>query len=141
MAYNNNAYDLERFAPRSNTAPKRNSEKKAVIKKFPVKQNKTAVNRGIVINVIVAISIALLICCNIYIRTEINDTKKAIANADKQIETLLSEQTRLNVEMEKIVSYSTLEEQAIAMGMQKKSKSQVHYIDTSSKDYAEIIDD
>ena len=136
MAYNNNAYDLERFAPR---VPKQ-VPKKAVIKKFPEKQVKVSPKKGIVLNVAVALAIVLMVCFNIYIRTEINDTNKAIAKADKEIETLMSEQTKLNVEFEKIVSYSTLEQQATALGMQKCSKSQVHYIDTSSEDYAEIID-
>ena len=100
MAYNNNAYDLERFAPR---APKQ-VPKKAVIKKFPEKQVKVSPKKGIVLNVAVALAIVIMVCFNIYIRTEINDTNKAIAKADKEIETLMSEQTKLNVEFEKIVS-------------------------------------
>ena len=81
-----------------------------------------------------------MVCFNIYLRTEINDTNNAIRKANKEIETLTSVQTQLNVEMENLVSYSTLEQQATALGMQKRSKSQVHYIDTSAQDYAEIID-
>ena len=81
-----------------------------------------------------------MVCFNIYLRTEINDTNKAIAKADKEIATLMSVKTQLNVKLEKLVSYSTLEQQATALGMQKCSKSQIHYIDTSSEDYAEIID-
>jgi len=80
-----------------------------------------------------------MVCFNIYLRTEINDTNKAIRQANKEIDTLSSVQTQLNVEMENIVSYSTLEQQANALGMQKRSKSQVHYIDTSSDEYVEII--
>ena len=137
MAYNNNAYDLERFAPR---APKE-APKKAVIKKFPVKKVLTSPKKSIILNTIVVATIVIMVCFNIYLRTEINDTNNAIAKADKEIETLMSVQTKLNVEFEKIVSYSTLEQQAAALGMQKCSKSQVHYVDTSAEDYAEIIND
>ena len=136
MAYNNNAYDLERFAPR---VPKQ-SPKRAVIKNFPKKQQKTNAKKGIILNVTVAIVVVAMVCFNIYLRTEINDTNKAIRQANKEIETLTSVQTQLNVEMENLVSYSTLEQQANALGMQKRSKSQVHYIDTSAQDYAEIIE-
>ena len=80
-----------------------------------------------------------MVCFNIYLRTEINDTNNAIAKADKEIEALMSVQTKLNFEMEKLVSYSTLEQQATALGMQKCSKSQIHYVDTSAEDYAEIV--
>ena len=135
MAYNNNAYDLERFAPR---APKQ-APKRAVIKNFPKSEQKPSAKRNIIINAFVAIAIVAMVCFNIYLRTEINDTNKAIRQANKEIDTLSSVQTQLNVEMENIVSYSTLEQQANALGMQKRSKSQVHYIDTSAEDYAEII--
>ena len=133
MAYNNTAYDLERFAPR---APKQ-APKKAVIKKFPGKNAKQSPKNSIVLSAIVSIAIVIMVCCNIYLRTEINDTNNAIRKANKEIETLTSIQTQLNVEMENLVSYSTLEQQATALGMQKRSKSQVHYIDTSAQDYAE----
>ena len=136
MAYNNTAYDLERFAPK---APER-APKKAIIKKFPGNKTKKSPKNSIVLSAIVAIAIVLMVCFNIYLRTEINDTNNAIREADKEIDTLTSVQTQLNVEMENLVSYSTLEQQATALGMQKRSKSQVHYIDTSAQDYAEIID-
>ncbi len=135
MAYNNNAYDLERFAPR---APKQ-APKRAVIKNFPKNQPKTNAKKSIVVNTIIAIAVVAMVCFNIYLRTEINDTNKAIRQANKEIETLNSVKTQLNVEMENLVSYATLEQQANALGMQKRSKSQVHYIDTSSDDYVEII--
>ena len=136
MAFNNTAYDLERFAPR---APKQ-APKKAIIKKFPGNNAKQSPKNNIVLSAIVAIAIVLMVCFNIYLRTEINDTNNAIRKANKEIETLTSVQTQLDVEMENLVSYSTLEQQATALGMQKRSKSQVHYIDTSAQDYAEIID-
>lgn len=139
MAYTSNAYNLDRVA-RSNTAPRINRERKAVIKRFPVASSRAKHNRSIVFYALVSIAIALAVCFNIYMRTEINDTQNAIAKANKTINTLNSEKTRLNVEFEKMVSYSTLEEQASAMGMQKRSAAQVHYIDTSKDDYAEVID-
>ena len=132
MAYNNNAYDFDRFAPRTTVAP--NREKKAVIKKLPQSRRKTnlGLNSNVIFNVVVAVAVVVLVCFNVYTR--------AVSKADEQIERLVSEETRLNVEIEKIVSYSTLEEEATALGMQKRSKSQIHYIDTSGNDYAEIVE-
>ena len=128
-----------RAVPGATRAPKR-APKRAVIKNFPERKQNTSANRSIVASCLVAIAIVLMVCFNIYLRTEINDTNKAIAKADKEIATLMSVKTQLNVKLEKLVSYSTLEQQATALGMQKCSKSQIHYIDTSSEDYAEIID-
>ena len=140
MAYNNNAYDFDRFAPRTTVAP--NRKKKAVIKKLPQSRRKTnlGLNSNVIFNVVVAVAVVVLVCFNVYTRIEIHDTQKAVSKADEQIERLVSEETRLNVEIEKIVSYSTLEEEATALGMQKRSKSQIHYIDTSGNDYAEIVE-
>lgn len=144
MAYNNRAYDFDLFAAKTSVAPKRDPQglpnKKAEIKKFPQKEVKPSANKGILLNAVIAIAIVLMVCYNIYLRTEINDTKKAIASANKQIEILQSEETKLNVKFEKLVSFSSLEEEATKLGMQKRSESQVRYIDTTTEDYVEIIE-
>ena len=67
MAYNNNAYDFDRFAPRTTVAPSR--EKKAVIKKLPQSKNKSVlnVNTNVIFNAVVAVAVVVLICINILI--------------------------------------------------------------------------
>ena len=60
MAYNNNAYDFDRFAPRTTVAPSR--EKKAVIKKLPQSKNKSVlnVNTNVIFNAVVAVAVVVV---------------------------------------------------------------------------------
>lgn len=81
-----------------------------------------------------------LISGNIYLRVEINDINKEISQADAKIRELNSKQVSLEMQLENLFSYKTLWEKAEEMGMQKRSDSQLHLIDTGVEDYAEIIE-
>ncbi len=63
------------------------------------------------------------------VQSEINDVKAAIVEYE-------SEQTRLEVEINRKYSYQNLEEAAAELGMQQPEKSQVMYIKTNTTDKA-----
>ncbi|MBQ2676014.1 MAG: hypothetical protein IJF54_01250 [Clostridia bacterium] len=137
---NNAAYDLDLFAPKSNVVPQTAPGRKAVIKQLPVTHQKAKTNNLSVFAKIAAVAIVLfMVCFTIYTRVEISDTKAAIAKADREIEVLDSETVRLEMELENKISYKNLEQAAAQLGMHKKSKSQVHYIDSNENDSAQIL--
>ena len=87
-----------------------------------------------------SLTLAFLFGGNIYLRTEIGNTKQAIDKANSELKILKSEKDILFVKMEKAVSYSTLEKAAKKLGMQKKQPSQIHYIKTPDRNAVEIIE-
>lgn len=85
------------------------------------------------------ITIAVLILANLYLQTSISDINREISKADLTIKSLKSTETMYNIKLENLYSYKVLWDKAEKLGMKPKSESQVHYIDTSTDDYAEII--
>ena len=83
--------------------------------------------------------VIVLIVLTINLRVQIYDIKNEINKADKTLLQLHSKNAVLNNEFETMFSYKELEKFAEEVGMQKKSRSQVHYITTNTKDYSEII--
>lgn len=77
-----------------------------------------------------------LICANIFLRARISETTSEINKVKDQIDVYHSEETRLNVEYEKIISYNNLEQKAHELGMKKMDKSQVVYIRVNDTDAA-----
>ena len=65
-----------------------------------------------------------------------NDVRKLLNVDNKEIVELESEVTRLNVEVERKISLTNLEQAARDLGMQKCEKNQVTYIKTSEFDTA-----
>lgn len=132
----NTAYDYNRIM---NAAPKRRVEHKAKISRLPVKEHRKSQSRGLALKMVVAAIFAFMLCFNIYTQAEINNTEKEIKNAQSEISELDSEIKSLEMEMQNIVSYQNLEQEAEKLGMQKKSRSQIHYINISNEDKVEII--
>ena len=143
----NVAYDFELFAPRpAEVTPI------PVAYKEPKKKNKTASKpvakkgakpspaRKTFSKVMITAVALFLICFNIYTRVEIADVNTKIISADKELEKLNNEKLRLEMELENKISLGNLEQAAKELGMQKKERSQIKYIDTSGGDLAEIIE-
>ena len=84
--------------------------------------------------------ILALICANIFLRARISENTAKINKVKEQIEVYHSEETRLNVEYEKIISYNNLEEKAHELGMKKMDKAQVVYIRVNDSDAAKTSD-
>jgi len=78
----------------------------------------------------------IMLCCNLVLRAQITATESRIEAIDKEIAVMESEATRLNVELEKKLSYSNLEQEAYSLGMRKMDKSQVVYIKTNEENKA-----
>lgn len=78
----------------------------------------------------------LILCSNLILRAQITATESQIEQINKEIAVLESEAVRMNVEIEKKLSYSNLEQEAYNLGMRKMDKSQVVYIKTNEQNKA-----
>ncbi len=130
------AYDYDIFAPR---APK-----KAEILEYPENKVKTQtkakakakVDATLVFKAVIAVLVLAAVCGSLFLRAEISSLEAKINDVNKEIIALDSEITRVEVEMERKISYANLEEAAAELGMQKCEKSQVTYIKTNETDTA-----
>lgn len=86
--------------------------------------------------VAVTVLFLIMLCCNLVLRAQITATESKINDINKQIATMESEATRINVALEKKLSYSNLEQEAYSLGMRKMDKSQVVYITTNEQNKA-----
>ena len=79
-------------------------------------------------------------CSNIALRLEINEVSAEIKNVKSQIAELDSEKTSLEVEMQRRISFSNLELEAVKLGMRKPTKDNITYIRVNDKNAAKISD-
>ena len=134
------AYDFEMFAPKK--APERKKYDNIVV--MPKKAKKAKVRRRAavhalspsVIAIMCAVFVLAALCGNIALRIKINEVNSQINDVKASISELDSEKTALEMELEKRISFSNLEVEAVAMGMKKPSKDDVTYIRVNDVDAA-----
>lgn len=122
------AYDYSLFTTRESTA--KALPKKQPVIKMPVK--KAALNHsvsGVFSIIMVAVFILSMICVEIYLRAEITSVRSQTVAVQNEIKELDSRQTALQIQLEQKISYTNLEEQAKAMGMQKPRRDQIVYLE------------
>ena len=73
---------------------------------------------------------------NIFLRLQINEVNSQINDVKSEINVLQSERTTLEVQLERVISYSNIELEAAEIGMQKMDKNQVKYIRVNDKNTA-----
>lgn len=123
------AHDFEMFMPKE-------KKSSAEIVKLPEnKRRKTAakrrLRRGLSRRISIVFIIAFMltaICAQIALRVEISEVNSDTVKAKQTLAELSGEQTRLNVEFERLISYNNLEASAKALGMKKMDKNQIVYI-------------
>lgn len=138
------AYDFEMFMPK----PKKEVEKKNNIVVMPkvaaaTKSRKKAAVKSLSASVTAIMCIGFILaafCGNIALRLEINEVNAEINEVKAAIAELDSEQTSLEVEMQRRISYSNLELEAVELGMKKPTKDDVTYIRVNDKNAAKIAD-
>ncbi len=123
------AYDFELFAP------KQKVEKQAEIVKMPERKVNKASRRAAKKRVSKTASIIMLgvifvtmICAGIALRVEISEVNSEIMSAKSQLSALSGEETRIDMQIEELMSYKNIEQAAAELGMKKLDKSQIVYI-------------
>ena len=132
------AYDFEMFMPRSAEPVRKDN----IVKLPETRHQKHAKRRAVkrvsasAFAVMTAVFMLAAMCGNIFLRLQINEVNSKINTVKSEINALTSEKTRLEVELERVISYSNIELEAAEIGMQKMDKSQVKYIRVNDKDTA-----
>ena len=131
------AYDFELFAP------KQKAEKRAEIVKMPERKVSRSAKRAAKKKVSKTASIIMLgvifvtmICAGIALRVEISEVNSEILSAKSKLAALSGEETRIDMEIEELVSYKNIEEAASLLGMKKLDKSQIVYIRVNEENKA-----
>jgi len=143
--YNDNlAYDFELFAPKKSKILEINTEKDDAQEEKVLEAHEGAKVGGLkllntVKNVLCATFVLSMICMLIYSRSEISEVKDQISTTETEIDTLISEETRLKMEFEKSISLTNIEEEARALGMKKQESGQTSYLMVSDKDKVEVL--
>lgn len=122
------AYDYSLFT-NSGSAAKALPKKKTVIE---MPKRKAALRHsvpGIFSIIMVAVFILSMICAEIYLRAEITSVRAKTATIEKEIKELDSRETALQIQLEQKISYTNLEEEAKALGMQKPRRDQIVYLE------------
>lgn len=146
--YNNNlAYDYELFLPkekREEYAAGKKEESKilpmpAMSGAAGAARRARASLRSRTFAVITTAILVAMLCATIVLRVQVTETNTKINAAQTELDRLKSEETRLQMEIERMTSYKNIEQAAIELGMQKKEKSQVTYINTGGESFAEVV--
>lgn len=146
MKYYNDslAYDFEMFMPHTAEQPRTRDN----IVKLPkvntrARARQRVATRTVSISAFAVMAAAFILaalCGNIFLRLQINEVNSQINEMKTEINTLDSEKTSLEVEFDRRVSYSNIEQEATALGMRKMIKDQVKYIRVNDKNSAKTID-
>lgn len=141
MKYYNDslAYDFNLFMPKESKNKPEDNVIKMPKERIKNAQKQNAAHKRIPVSVawiLVAAFAVAAFCGNIFLRVKITEVNKEANAVNKQIDELDAQLTGLNVEFEKIVSYTNLETVAEELGMKKMDKNQVVYIRVNNKNEA-----
>lgn len=137
------AYDLSRFEARAskpNKATEQKTEKLKVVK-GKGRKGKFASSISPVTAVTLAVITASVCAYMLYTRARIAETTRAITKANNEITQLMSEQVRLDSELNAIMSRGNIEQKALALGMYEADKLQVECVEVNQGDRVEILAD
>ena len=136
------AYDFEMFAPK--TAERSKSRDNIVVMPDRASKKRTrsatkAVSAPAML-IMTAVLVLAGLCGNIALRLQINEVNSQINSVRAQIAEVDSEKTELEMEMQRRISYSNLELEAVQLGMKKPEKENVVYIRVNDKNVAQTAD-
>ena len=136
------AYDFEMFAPK--TAERSKSRDNIVVMPDRASKKRTrsatkAVSAPAML-IMTAVLVLAGLCGNIALRLQINEVNSQINSVRAQIAEVDSEKTELEMEMQRRISYSNLELEAVQLGMKKPEKENVVYIRVNDKNAAQTVD-
>lgn len=131
MYRDNTAYDFERFTPKKRAVvelPVRKAKNKPAL--FSLKQPMLVFS---------VVAVLVLIIAQLHCQLQLSETVDKISQTEKRIESLQSENTRLQTELNGKVSFDNMETSAKEMGMQKITAAQTEYINLCDEDVSEVV--
>ena len=134
MYYNDNlAYDFETVEPSIE------SERNAKYSKNARPKNKTSKLRLVLCITAVVVIVACFVG-KMWLSTVSTELTAQINSSKSEISKLKSEETRLKIEVESLVSYDNLDSAAKDLGMKKKEASQTVYVNGENGDKGLVVD-
>lgn len=118
-------YDFSLFEPKQSKSEVKSLQSHKAKKIKPPKQKDSKK----IITVISLLAVCFVIILNIFVRAEVTSLSFKQNKIKKEIKSLKSIQTSLDVEYESIISYDVLEREALKLGMSKLERKQVIYVD------------
>lgn len=97
-----------------------------------------ALRRRLAIAAAVA-AVLLLVVAQLHCQLQNSETVAKISETKAHIETLQSEQTRLQVELNGKISFTNMEKAAKELGMQKVTVAQTQYVNLCTRDASELL--
>ena len=134
------AYDFEMFMPKHEETQKNNI---VTMPASITKKRRKIATKTLSIPAFIIMCTAFVLagfCGNIFLRLQINEVNSEINNVKSSIAELQSVKTELEVEMQRRISYSNLELEALQLGMQKPDKEDITYIRVNDVNAAETAD-
>lgn len=131
----NAAYDLDLFAPKAE------NKRQAGRRRPRPKVEEPRISTFQAIKIIVLSSIVLaLVATMIYGRVQLTELNTEVSKIESDMKVAKSENTRLSMELNSLVSLDRVEEYAInVLGMRKMEKYQMEYIDVSMENKFEFL--
>jgi cell division protein FtsL len=144
----NLAYDYNMFLPKEKRqeAPARRRMPDNIVKmpgisgKAGAVRQKRETRKNRTFAIFTTFLVVAMVCSTIFMRVQVTEVESQLTAANKELSDLTNEQTRLEMELERKISFSNVEAAAKALGMQKKDKNQVNYIHTGAESWAEVVD-
>ena len=137
------AYNFELFAPKEKTSEKENNVVAIPAAKTRAKNStkaaaKPAARKAAGVTLCAAMAL-MMIFLRVYGEVQNAEVMEDINRTKATIETLKSEETRLQMELESAVTFTNVEKAAKELGMQKRDAAQTTYVMLSDEDNAEIV--
>lgn len=144
----NLAYDYNMFLPREKReeAPVGRPVSDNIVKmpgisgKAGAARQKREERRNRTFAIFTTFLVVAMVCSTIFMRVQVTEVEAQLTEANRELSELVNEHTQLEMQMERKISFSNVEAEAKALGMQKKDKNQVNYIQTGSESWAEVVD-
>ena len=134
------AYDFEMFSPKKNLVEIPDVPQSTKRKPASKAENKPAA-RGLTFAVCSIALVVLLVIAQLHCQLQNSEVVDQIYQTEKAIETLQSENTRMQVELNGKVSFSNMESTAKSMGMQKITVAQMEYVNLCTEDTIEVTEE
>lgn len=144
MTYRDNtAYDFELFTSKKEIveipAPKSAQHAAAVRKGQAARRKAGHTLKQRFVSAAAVSAVLLLVIAQLHCQLQNSEVVDQINQTEKAIETLQSEHTRLQVELEGKVSFTNMEKMAQETGMQKITVAQMQYVNLWNEDASEVV--
>lgn len=131
----NQAYDLERFAVRTEVPVKKKEVNVRVVKGNKKRKNTQLRMIGMLLGVFVVIGLA---CGVLYTESRLAELKNGISKQERLLTDEISTYVYLTYEQDNKTNLKNVEQRALELGMRQIDKNQISYVQTAEDNQIEV---